>query len=144
MASRFVTALHAVNRLFQGIPATLVTQMRFALIGGLAVAAWGRVRATQDIDILADSVPSPLRDHGLRNRLSAEWEAQGCRVEWRVGMSDDPIPLLLHLVLPPPARTTVDILWRGKRGREKPCLACVLSVSHARQLPFFIPKISFL
>ena len=131
MASRFASALRTVNRLFQGVPTTLVTQMRFALVGGLAVSAWGRVRATQDIDVLADSVPSPLQEPALRNRLGAVWEARGCIVEWRVGMPDDPIPLLLHLVLPPPAQTAIDVLWAWK-GWQREALARVCTVRVAR------------
>jgi hypothetical protein len=130
MASRFASALRTVNRLFQGVPTTLVTQVRFALIGGLAVSAWGRVRATQDIDILADSIPSPLQEQSLRNHLGAVWEARGCIVEWRVGMSDDPIPLLLHLVLPPPARAAVDVLWAWKAWqREALTRVCTVRVA---------------
>lgn len=131
MASRFASALRTVNRLLHGVPTTLVTQLRFALVGGLAVSAWGRVRATQDIDVLADSVPSPLQEPALRNRLGAVWEARGCIVEWRVGMSDDPIPLLLHLVLPSPVRAAVDVLWAWK-GWQREALARVCTVRVAR------------
>ena len=61
----------------------------YALIGGLAVAAWGAPRATEDIDVLADVSPSADLDRALR--------AAGFEAEWRRGTSDDPIPLLLRL-----------------------------------------------
>lgn len=61
----------------------------YALIGGLAVAAWGAPRATEDIDLLADLAPSP--------ELDAALHAGGFQAEWRRGASDDPIPLLLRL-----------------------------------------------
>ncbi len=61
----------------------------FAVIGGLAVAAWGVPRATEDIDLLADLSPSPEIDAALR--------AAGFDLEWRRGGPDDPVPLLLRL-----------------------------------------------
>lgn len=60
-----------------------------ALMGGLAVAAWGAPRATEDIDLLADASPSP--------ELNAALRAAGFEAEWRRGDPDDPIPLLLRL-----------------------------------------------
>lgn len=61
----------------------------YALIGGLAVAAWGAPRATEDIDLLADVSPSAELDAVLR--------AAGFEADWRRGAPDDPIPLLLRL-----------------------------------------------
>lgn len=60
-----------------------------ALIGGLAVAAWGAPRATEDIDLLADAAPSPELDASLRQA--------GFEPEWRRGGPEDPVPLLLRL-----------------------------------------------
>jgi len=111
MATRFAAALRSLSRLFQRASTAGVTEVRFALIGGLAVSAWGHVRATQDIDVLADSTPSPLQELAIRRNLAAFWETQGCVVEWRSGAADDPIPLLLRLTLPPPSAMTVDVLW---------------------------------
>ncbi len=64
----------------------------YALMGGLAVAAWGAPRATEDIDLLADISPSPELDASLR--------ARGFDAEWRRATPDDPIPLLLRLRSP--------------------------------------------
>ncbi|MBI4587882.1 MAG: nucleotidyl transferase AbiEii/AbiGii toxin family protein [Candidatus Rokubacteria bacterium] len=63
--------------------------MPYALIGGLAVAAWGAPRATEDIDLLADVGPS--------SELGAALRAAGFEAEWRRGDPDDPVPLLLRL-----------------------------------------------
>lgn len=64
----------------------------YALIGGLAVATWGTPRATEDIDILADIIPSA--------ELGAAFGAAGFETEWRRGGPGDPIPLLLRLRSP--------------------------------------------
>ncbi|MFQ5828512.1 MAG: nucleotidyl transferase AbiEii/AbiGii toxin family protein [Candidatus Methylomirabilia bacterium] len=64
-------------------------RVSYALMGGLAVAAWGVPRATEDIDLLADASPSPELDAALR--------AAGFEAEWRRGDANDPIPLLLRL-----------------------------------------------
>ncbi|MBI3303405.1 MAG: hypothetical protein HYZ72_15180 [Deltaproteobacteria bacterium] len=132
MAQRFASALRTLGKLFQDASADLAIQIRFALIGGLAVSAWGRVRATQDIDVLADSDPSPIQDRALRVRLTAFWEARGCAVEWRAGTVDDPIALLLRLGLPRRVRMTADILWAQKQWqREALKRACSVRVSRA-------------
>jgi hypothetical protein len=82
-AGRFEEILANLTAFFdeQGVP--------HALMGGLAVAAWGAPRATEDIDLLADVCPSPELDAALR--------ARGFEPEWRRGAPDDPIPLLLRL-----------------------------------------------
>jgi predicted nucleotidyltransferase len=64
----------------------------YALIGGLAVAAWGAPRATEDIDLLADLSPS--------TGLDAAFQSAGFDAEWRRGGPDDPVPLLLRLRSP--------------------------------------------
>ncbi len=68
------------------------TGIAHALIGGLAVAAWGAPRATEDIDLLADATRSPQLDTTLRQA--------GFEPEWRRGGPDDPVPLLLRLTQP--------------------------------------------
>jgi predicted nucleotidyltransferase len=50
-------------------------QVRFVIVGGLAVGAWGHVRATQDVDIVPDPDPTNL------DRLAQVLEAVGGRVE---------------------------------------------------------------
>ena len=79
---------------FEATLASLAAVLReravpYALMGGLAVAAWGAPRATEDIDLLAEVSPSAELDRALR--------AAGFEAEWRRGAADDPIPLLLHL-----------------------------------------------
>ena len=78
------------------------------------------VRATQDIDLLADSTPSPLRDRALRDNLQKFFVEGDCSAEWRVGEADDPTPLLLRLELLRPARTVAaNILWAHKCWQQK-------------------------
>ncbi len=120
MEQRFVPALRRLQRLLQGASAALQTPIHFALIGGLAVSTWGVVRATQDIDLLADGDPSPLRDLRLRVALQDFLEKRGCRSEWRVGERDDPIPLLLRVEMPRTLRPLeADILWAHKRWQRE-------------------------
>jgi len=80
---RFEDALANLSAIFQE------RGVAYALMGGLAVAAWGAPRATEDIDLLADLSPSEELDAALR--------ARGFEVDWRRGGSDDPVPLLLRL-----------------------------------------------
>jgi len=99
--------------------ARATNKTKFALIGGLSVAAWGAVRATEDIDFLMDNQPSPIGDLGLRKTLENYLEHQGCHVQWRVGDYDDPIPLLLRLDLPRAyGKLGADILWAHKRWQR--------------------------
>lgn len=50
-------------------------EVRFVLVGGLAVIAWGHVRATQDVDLVPDPDPQNLE------RLAAFLESLDGRVE---------------------------------------------------------------
>ncbi len=118
MTERFAPALSALDSLFQQTSSTLQLPFRFAVIGGLAVSTWGTVRATQDIDILADSTPSPIGTATLRKRISQLWEEKNWQHEWRIGAGDDPIPLLTHLVFPASRQLTADILWAHKQWQR--------------------------
>ena len=59
---RFEDALANLSAIFQE------RGVAYALMGGLAVAAWGAPRATEDIDLLADLSPSQELDAALRLR----------------------------------------------------------------------------
>ena len=50
-------------------------EVRFVLVGGLAVNAWGHVRGTQDVDLLPDP------ELGNLDRLARVLEEAGGRVE---------------------------------------------------------------
>lgn len=119
MEQRFAPALRTLRRLFEDVSVSMQVPIRFAVIGGLAASAWGVVRATEDIDLLADSNPSPLRNLPLRRDFGAFLEQQGCTAEWRVGEPDDPIPLLLRIGLPRPVALVTDILWAHKRWQRE-------------------------
>jgi len=130
---RFGPAISWLQKAFAAAPLKLQTNLSFALIGGLSVAAWGAVRATQDIDFLMDCEPSPIRDLGLQKTLENYLKRQGCRVEWRVGDYDDPIPLLLRLDLPRAyGKLGADILWAHKRW-QRDALKRSIAVTVSRQ-----------
>jgi hypothetical protein len=54
-------------------------EVRFVIVGGLAVNAWGHLRGTQDVDL----VPDP--DRGNLDRLARVLEEAGGRVETAQG-----------------------------------------------------------
>ena len=120
MDPRLAPALRELNRLLAAAAVDLNAQLRFALLGGLAVSTWGVMRATQDIDFLADSDPSPIKNLALRDQLAKFIERQNCRADWRVGDYDDPIPLLLKIELPAALGSVgADILWAHKRWQRE-------------------------
>ena len=120
MEQRFARALDTIPNLLEDASFALQVPISFALIGGLAVSAWGAVRATQDIDFLADSNPSPLRDLNVRANLKRFLDKRGCAAEWHVGGADDPVPLLLRMQLPRSLRPLgADILWAHKRWQRE-------------------------
>ena len=119
MDPRLAPALRELNRLLAAA-LDLNRQLRFALLGGLAVSTWGVIRATQDIGFLADSETSPIRNLALRDKLAKFVEQQNCRAAWRVGDYDDSIPLLLKIELPATFGSVgADILWAHKRWQRE-------------------------
>ena len=120
MEQQFPHALRLLQQYLLDASRELRVSIRFGLIGGLAVSAWGVIRATEDIDLLADSSPTPLRNLTLRDNLQAFLEKNGCTIEWRVGDVEDPIPLLLRVTMPRPAHNVrADILWAHKRWQKE-------------------------
>jgi hypothetical protein len=120
MEQRLGPALVELNELLENASKELHASIQFALIGGLAVAAWGVIRATQDIDVLANSDPTPLVNTRLRNELKDFLDRNGCQTEWRVGDADDPIPLLLRVNLPQIfGDIGADILWAHKHWQQE-------------------------
>jgi len=92
-------------------------------MGGLAVAAWGAPRATEDIDLLADVTASP--------ELEASLHTAGFEAEWRRGAPDDPIPLLLRLRSP--SGPEIDVVC-ATRAWEREMLARSIRVRIAEGL----------
>lgn len=120
MEPRFADALCDLHKLLPEASLDLQIPIRFALIGGLAMSAWGVVRATEDIDFLADSSPSPIKNLVVRRTLQKLLEARGYTADWRVGATDDPIPLLLRVGAPRLAHGPgMDILWAHKRWQRE-------------------------
>ena len=119
MDRHLAPALLELRRLLADAAIKVQPSLSFALIGGLAVATWGAVRATADIDFLADSDPSPLQVPEIRDRLKKFVEKEGGLADWRVGGHDDPIPLLLRIELPDAYGVGADILWAHKRWQRE-------------------------
>ena len=120
MEQPFARVVTRLQKLLEAASVELQVRIRIALIGGLAVSAWGAIRATQDVDLLADSDPSPIGSRGVRDKLQKFFEAKDCTVEWRVGDSDDPIPLLLRLHLGGAlSQPGADVLWAHKRWHQE-------------------------
>ena len=133
MDQRLAPALRELQRLLTQTASQLQITLRFALLGGLAVSTWGVIRATQDIDFLADCDPSPLKDLALRDKFKKSFEEHVSSVQWRVGEQDDPIPLLLRIELSSRFRNVgSDILWAHKRW-QRDALARSITVKLSRQ-----------
>ncbi|HXK28711.1 MAG TPA: nucleotidyl transferase AbiEii/AbiGii toxin family protein [Candidatus Binatia bacterium] len=119
MEQQFAPALEQLCKLIETASRELKMPINFALIGGLAVSAWGISRATQDIDFLADSDPSPLIERRLRDSLKNILDKHGCHAVWRMGGLDDPIPLLLRIEMTHSyPELSADILWVHKRWQR--------------------------
>jgi predicted nucleotidyltransferase len=67
------------------------SQIEYAVIGGYAVAAWGEMRATRDIDLLCSAEDLAT--------LKAALLKSGMRFEHRVGDPDDPISDVMRIDL---------------------------------------------
>jgi len=65
--------------------------IEYAVIGGYAVAAWGEVRATRDIDLLCGAEDLDTLKHALTE--------SGVHFEHRVGDPDDPISDVVRIEL---------------------------------------------
>jgi predicted nucleotidyltransferase len=63
--------------------------IRYALIGGYAVAAWGKARATRDVDLFCAS--------GDSRRLAAALREASLDFEHRTGDWDDPISEVIRI-----------------------------------------------
>ena len=66
-------------RLRELLDRLVAADVRFVIVGGLAVNAWGHVRGTQDVDLVPDPDGSNL------DRLAAVLEDAGGRVETAQG-----------------------------------------------------------
>ncbi len=77
------------------------------LIGGWAVIAWGRVRATRDVDWLAIIPPSRIKE------VTAAFLPFGTP-EWRPPGEDDPVAGLIRVEPRASEEASIDILIAGK------------------------------
>jgi hypothetical protein len=68
-------------------------QIRYAVIGGYAVAAWGEERATRDVDLLCSA--------GNSKALITAMNEDNMRFEHRIGDYDDPISEVIRIEMGP-------------------------------------------
>ena len=141
MDPRLAPALREMHRLLVEAEVQIHTSVRFALLGGLAVSTWGVIRATQDIDFLADSDPTPLHDLGLRDKLKQFIVQQHSHADWRVGDHDDPIPLLLRIELPLTfGNVGADIIWAHKRWQRDALQRSIIVEVEGAEIPVLHPE----
>ena len=141
MDQRLTPALRELNRLLTNTGTRTQLTLRFALLGGLAVSTWGVIRATNDIDMIADCEPSPIRNLALRAKIKKSLEDLNCSVEWSVGDFDDPIPLLLKIELPAAlGRVGADILWAHKRWQREALVRAVGVEVEGDNIPVLHPE----
>jgi hypothetical protein len=74
--------LGAIDRLFRA------ERIDYAIIGAFAVAAWGEVRGTRDLDLLVEGA--------MIEHVSTALERSGYTVEVRLGDEDDPIAAVVR------------------------------------------------
>ncbi len=78
-------------------------RIRYAVIGGYAVAAWGEERATRDIDLLCNA--------GHTKALLSALDSEHIRFKHRIGGYGDPIPEVIQIEMGPVTTPSeVDIL----------------------------------
>jgi hypothetical protein len=86
----------------------------YALIGGLAVAARGAVRATRDIDLLVDL---PFQEALSMERSLTE---SGFRATFHRGAADDPIVGVLRLTVPlAGAEVSCDLIFASREWQRQ-------------------------
>ncbi len=108
-------------------------QIRYAVIGSYAVAAWGPIRATQDIDLFCS-----LSDV---TRLVNALDDAGYRLEHRIGDPDDPIASVVRIAAPANSDVfEIDVL-SGIRGAPADLLDRVRWIQlHDLRLPVASPE----
>lgn len=98
------------------------SQISYAIIGAYAVAAWGVVRATKDMDFIAD-IPSdkvPL--------IVKEFQSKGFQTELRPGDTEDPVKGVLKLTYKTDkVKEDIDILL-GIKGLPKDIYKRVVNI----------------
>ena len=140
MMEHFAPVVSALVPLFSATSSALPIQFRYAVMGGLAVSTWGTVRATQDIDVLADATPSPLRTVSVETRLARFWEAKKWRVEWRRGAADDPVPLLVRLGPPTYRHLWIDVVWVHRQWQRNALQRAIPIRIATTELPVVHPE----
>jgi hypothetical protein len=67
-------------------------QRPYALIGGMALAFWGVIRSTSDIDFLVDATSSAMKHQ------AEVWAQQGWHVQYRPSVFGDPLGDVMNIV----------------------------------------------
>ena len=103
------------------------------LVGGWAVIAWGRVRATRDLDWLA-VIPA-----SRRKEVMAAFAPFGAP-EWRPPGEDDPIMGLIRMVPGSSEDASIDILMADKAADRIALSRCIDVVLGGGPIPTVRPE----
>lgn len=103
------------------------------LIGGWAVIAWGRIRATKDLDWLA-AIPASRRKEVLAGLASLGTP------EWRPPGEDDPISGLIRITPASIEESVIDILIADKAADRIALSRCVQVELGEDSLPAVRPE----
>lgn len=99
----------------------------FALIGGLAVSAWSRPRATMDVDLLVVA-----ETENLSHLVKALCDA-GMSAELRRGGFDDPVPFLIRADF-------LDIIVATKKYEAEAVAESIAVNVAGREIPVVSPE----
>lgn len=122
-----------VKRLLESHEALQSLGIPHGLIGGWAVIAWGRVRATRDLDWLA-LIPATRRKELLKALApfgAAEWRAPG---------DDDPVAGLIRVVPADEEEPVLDILAAAGSADRQALSRCVQIDLGSGSLPAVRPE----
>jgi hypothetical protein len=107
-------SLHATHRALESLA------IPHGLIGGWAVIAWGRVRATRDVDWLA-TIPRSRKTEVIRALSDLG------SIDWREPGEDDPVDGLIRIVPEDEDRPVIDILL-ARKAEDRAALSRCLQI----------------
>lgn len=120
-------SVHAAHRALQSL------SIPHGLIGGWAAIAWGRVRATRDVDWLA-VIPRSRKSEVIKSLSDLGV------VEWREPGEDDPIAGVVRIVPEDEERPVIDILLAANAADRAALSRCALIDLGGSSVPAVCPE----